>query len=529
MNSDKPKDELLEELIATMRDDELTEEQQATLEQMIANDAAARWRFVEHMHLEAALQQECGTLVESPSMELTEVAPQPVAPQPRKRWAIYSGVVATAAAAVLAFTFWFGFGSAKSNVRFEALAHAEFFAELSPALDSNADLDRKYVLNNGMVRLAFPTGASATVEAPAVFRVLSDQSIALDVGQCSVHAPDGAEGFRVETPQTTVIDLGTRFAVSVNEVSDTEVHVIEGAAEVRDRVDKAKKDSKPKLKVQLKAKEASKITRNGSLKAKPVEFKPETFRDRLPDRIVSYAATVDAKGSTESLRSVTVQRGGTVKEIPFDKLILADLTWFKSGKTTGNLITAGSLPADVASMLSDSLLHTGVNNPGGAVSPLTSNPVMTDAATGTPGFAMKFRAPVMNGPGPDVVFFEIQTDGQPPVGDFFHISPLRFESGQRSHTIREYDLTMTSPEALSITRLNVFQYANSVESLSQLRSSENRQMLSGTHGPYQVLAVGIDLSDLGYREGESVDGLFFQDALDDSTLVDPVFIAGLPE
>ena len=106
---------------------------------------------------------------------------------------------------------------------------------------------------------------------------------------------------------------------------------------------------------------------------------------------------------------------------------------------------------------------------------------------------------------------------------------MRFESGQRSHTIREYDLTMTSPEALSITRLNVFQYANSVESLSQLRSSENRQMLSGTHGPYQVLAVGIDLSDLGYREGESVDGLFFQDALDDSTLVDPVFIAGLPE
>jgi hypothetical protein len=226
---------------------------------------------------------------------------------------------------------------------------------------------------------------------------------------------------------------------------------------------------------------------------------------------------------------VTVQRGGSVKEIPFDKLILADLTWFKSRKTTGNLITAGSLPADVASMLSDSLLHTGVNNPGGAASPLTSNPVMADAATGTPGFAMKFRAPVMNGPGPDVVFFEIQTDGQPPVGDFFHISPLRFESGRRSHTVREYDLTLTSPEALSITRLNVFQYANSVESLSQLRSSENRQMLSGAHGPYQVLAVGVDLSDLGYREGERADGLFFQDALDDTTLVDPVFIAGLPE
>jgi hypothetical protein len=46
---------------------------------------------------------------------------------------------------------------------------------------------------------------------------------------------------------------------------------------------------------------------------------------------------------------------------------------------------------------------------------------------------------------------------------------------------------------------------------------------------FRALAVGIDLSDLGYAANAEVPGLFFQDALDDGHQVDPVFIAGLPE
>lgn len=43
------------------------------------------------------------------------------------------------------------------------------------------------------------------------------------------------------------------------------------------------------------------------------------------------------------------------------------------------------------------------------------------------------------------------------------------------------------------------------------------------------LTVGINLSDLGYSAGETVEGLFIQDTLDDGHRVDPVFIAGLPD
>jgi len=44
----------------------------------------------------------------------------------------------------------------------------------------------------------------------------------------------------------------------------------------------------------------------------------------------------------------------------------------------------------------------------------------------------------------------------------------------------------------------------------------------------KALAVGIDLSDLGIPEGETVEGLFIQDILDDKDFLDPVFIGGLP-
>ena len=43
----------------------------------------------------------------------------------------------------------------------------------------------------------------------------------------------------------------------------------------------------------------------------------------------------------------------------------------------------------------------------------------------------------------------------------------------------------------------------------------------------RVFVFGIDLSDLGYAQGARVEGLFFQDMMDDDTYVDPVFIAGL--
>ncbi len=432
--------------------------------------------------------------------------------------------------------------TSKGNVRLASLSHAKFFGELSPPVDSVLDTNRDYVLTEGAVEVMFPLGASAIIEGPAVFRVLSDESLGLDVGRCSVHAPNGAEGFRVETPVTRIVDRGTRFTVRVSETSETEVQVVEGAADIYRRSNGPRKQSsggsdidsvEAAFELRLTGREARRFLNDDALSNQPASFNPESYRNRLSDRIVSFEATTAADGGAEHLTSVTVQRDGRVIHYPVHRLIPAELTWFKSAEgpdPNGHLAGGPSLAESRIEALSDSALNTGVINPGGSLLSLESDPVMEEIEDAgnpnTPGFAVRFQVPVKNGPGPDVVFFELQTVLNPPDGDAFHVSPLKFDAGRKSLTIHAYDLTLTSPEALKLAGFNLYRFDQAVASLAELQTAEC--VRTPVRLNFQVLAVGIDLSDLGYTAGEEVDGLFFQDAEDDEQRVDPVFIGGLP-
>ncbi len=496
--------------------------------------------------------------------EATDLRREPMVNSTRKVSVVLSlkawAAIAATIVGILCFSFWpegrllIVKGGAKDdveqasettpegNVRLASLAHARFFGELSPPVNSILDTKRDYVLTDGQVEVMFPVGASAIIEAPAVFRVLSDASLGLDVGRCSVHAPDGAEGFLVETPVTRIVDRGTRFTVRVSETSETEVQVVEGAADIYRRSNGQRKLSLGQsnenatdaaFELRLTDREARRFLNNGDFTNQPARFNPESYRNRLSDRVVSFEATSAADGGAEHLTSVTVQRDGQMIRYPADRLISAELTWFKSTESPdqhGHLVGGPSLAEFRKEALSDSALNTGVINPGGSLLPLASDPVMEtteDAGNpNTPGFAVRFRVPVKNGPGPDVVFFELQAVLNPPDGDPFHVSPLKFDARLKSFTINAYDLTLASPESLKLAGFNIYRFDQTVASLAELRTAKCVRLPVRLN--FQALAVGIDLSDLGYAAGEEVDGLFFQDANDDEQLVDPVFIGGLP-
>ena len=432
------------------------------------------------------------------------------------------------------------------GVRLAGSSQATLFGELVPRNNALLELRRDYVLTGGLVELSFPTGASAIIESPAVFRILDREGLALDTGRCSVHAPDGAEGFRLETPFNRVVDRGTRFSVSVSENSETEVQVIEGLADVyrkspeqlQPRVNvSVEPENKPieelPLEVRLADREARRFVGAETNGTKTLPFAPGMYRRRLPDRVVGYEATTDARGGALSLLEVTVQRGGVPITYAADELIPVTLTWFKSfdaADPNGHLTGGAELPAHRGDWLSDRLLNTGVINPGGQQAPLTTDPVMQTPEDplhpGTPGMAVQFASPVVNGPGPDVVFFELQSLTNPPGGDTFHVSPLVFRSDLQSMTVDMYDLTIASPEALPLGGFYLYRFDSPVDSptiLESLNCTRTHVRLG-----FRGLAVGIDLSELGYAEGEQVDGLFFQDADDDTHRVDPVFIGGLP-
>ncbi len=422
------------------------------------------------------------------------------------------------------------------NVRLKAASRARFFGELAPQLHSAFESQREYVVTEGLVELEFPQGALVIIESPAVFRILSETSLALDSGQCSVHAPAGAEGFQVETPSTQIVDRGTRFSVSVAENNETVVQVVEGRADVYPLAPPQPSQQtapEPAREVRLHKYEARRFTTFGDKAVSPVGYSPGIYRRELPDRVVRYQATPAANGTAEKLQSVTVQRGGQVVEYSFDQLIPAEVVWFQSANAidrSGHLAAGEAFPNPVSQLLADPNLNSGLINPGGSVQPLASSPVMNvppdPAVANTPGFAVQFRAPIVNGPGPDVVFFELQTFSNPLDGDAFHVSPLEFAPGRKSHTVRVYDLTMTSRESLRLAPFSLYRYSRPIGLLAELSSATSVRASPGTR--FHALAVGIDLSDLGFAEGEQVAGLFFQDAGDDDHLVDPVFIGGLP-
>jgi hypothetical protein len=203
------------------------------------------------------------------------------------------------------------------------------------------------------------------------------------------------------------------------------------------------------------------------------------------------------------------------------------LTSFNASNDPGpysHIISGANLPERRASLLEDMFLNTGIINPGGSVTPLSGE----FDPSATPGFSVRFRRPVRNGPGPDVVLFEIQNATYPPEGDAFHVSPIVWSKGRRSFTTRRYDLMLTSAEILPVTGFHHFvtkgAQISSLPMLENVEGVSSKGILS-----FAALATGIDLSELGFEDGETVEALFFQDAMDDQNLFDPVLIMGLPD
>lgn len=466
----------LMDLVASVANGTITPAQHERLQQILAADPDARRLYFDYLDLHLTLGQ---------------VHAAGRVPQARRRPTRWIAVAAAASLIFAALLYLTTHGAHTVPVAVLVQSASARFYGAGEFLRVGSEIAplREYPLKTGRAELKFRNGVTAIVEGPAVFEVRDEMRLRVSYGKCSVHVAPGAEGFAVETPLRKIADRGNRFTVDVDEVGETDVQVGESR--------------------------------------------------EMPDRVVRYTTT-PRKGSTgaELLTGVTVRRGGREITYALPDLIGIELLHFKNMLKNGKFIatvTDGPDPAAsggsrTALLEDDANINTGVINPGGSVTPLTTDPVMNDPEDpkrpNTPGMAVRFRKPVINDSGPDIVLFDFQPVIQPEYGDPFHVSPLHFTNGLRSHTVTRFDLGTFSPEAQIIAgfRLNLFE--RPVRCLSDLRTVPFR----GTNFTVtsKLLAVGIDLSDLGYPPGAAVDAIFIQDVLDDGNQVDPVFIAGLP-
>ncbi len=103
----------------------------------------------------------------------------------------------------------------------------------SPTVDDGDQLRAGTMrLTRGRVWMTFFNGARVGIEGPATFILEEGHQMRLQQGELVGYCPIEARGFVVKTPGSTVVDLGTEFAVTVDKQGTTDVHVLEGSVEL---------------------------------------------------------------------------------------------------------------------------------------------------------------------------------------------------------------------------------------------------------------------------------------------------------
>lgn len=96
------------------------------------------------------------------------------------------------------------------------------------------------VLNAGLIDMAegfaeisLTNGVVLVLEGPIRIKLKTADHVIVEKGNLVARVPEQAIGFKVDTPSSEIVDLGTEFAVSVQDNGESEVHVIEGEIKVR--------------------------------------------------------------------------------------------------------------------------------------------------------------------------------------------------------------------------------------------------------------------------------------------------------
>ncbi len=199
------KENRLDLLLHALFEESLGEPERAELNGLLASDPDARARYRRAAALHSALVRR------STGLSYFEAPPAPKAVSFRKGW-----IAAAAAVALLAT------GAATFLTRprgpvamvTEAQGVAWAYGSPSPA-SGRLPVAVPVEFTRGFVKLEFPSGASVVLEGPCRFRLDEKEALSVSHGRVSVHTPDGAEGFRIDTPGGRFVDLGTEFGLAV--------------------------------------------------------------------------------------------------------------------------------------------------------------------------------------------------------------------------------------------------------------------------------------------------------------------------
>ncbi len=225
MNDSQPTDDRIQRALEGL----LSVEEHDALKADVIGDATLRAAYVDQLWLHSTLRARRDTLVtllENPSiLELKAV----------RRWPTALWAAAAAACVTLAVSMAF-FGQGILHDRPVAtLVQADNCkwagSDLPTVVDSKLGTGR-LALVEGIATLKFKSGATVTIEAPTTLEILTAMHCRLVEGTLTAEVPEPAHGFKIDTPDIQVIDLGTKFGVTTGSTGNSQVRVFEGEVEI---------------------------------------------------------------------------------------------------------------------------------------------------------------------------------------------------------------------------------------------------------------------------------------------------------
>ncbi|MBX7209459.1 MAG: DNRLRE domain-containing protein [Verrucomicrobiaceae bacterium] len=221
------------ELWERARDGRTSDEETHELNERIKTDAEARAFMAEAVFLEAELRTEMG---EDSGIRIQESGriQQSVERQvARRTWFSLRTFTAAAAAAIVAGgAMWLLQREPAPVATLVKARQCKWGNSALPTLEGGLLKPGALELVEGMATLKFRSGAEVVMEAPVSLEVVSAMECRIKRGTIVADVPPQAKGFTVQTPDTKVVDFGTRFGVSTSEDGKCLVHVIKGLVEV---------------------------------------------------------------------------------------------------------------------------------------------------------------------------------------------------------------------------------------------------------------------------------------------------------
>jgi ferric-dicitrate binding protein FerR (iron transport regulator) len=240
MSAQLPGEELalseeLDRLLSRMTETQFSPEERRRLGELIQGNSEWRQRYLDYCQMHAILLNEHGLLA-STTMPSRDLLDQISSYRRHAIWLVLAAILMIACLPLL------GLRSSRSSIPTRGTDVAYLSHVVGAIFEYGAAGESKittgtfmpvgeYLLKGGIAELTYESEVKVTIEAPASFLLVDQETIELLDGKLSAHVPKDGIGFTVETPRAAVVDLGTDFGVEVMNQA-AEIHVFAGEVRV---------------------------------------------------------------------------------------------------------------------------------------------------------------------------------------------------------------------------------------------------------------------------------------------------------